>query len=74
MAKSYPVIDIKCNECGSEVKYKIPYESDLDRWTRAGRRDTTIFIPPQYRGWTIRGGNTGTDLCPKCTKEFDSTD
>ena len=73
MAKSYPHIDVRCNECYQLVRLPLVYETDEDRWNRIDNANDDARPQVQYdtteaKGWDFRKG--GRDFCPDCTEKF----
>lgn len=73
MSKSYPVVEVLCNRCGDVTTIPLQYESELDRWLRAGNPGAIVEIAPRHGGWTIRPNNH-SDYCPDCTRHYETTD
>jgi hypothetical protein len=69
VAKSYPIMDVKCNECGDAVAIEIPYRNEFDRWTRASSNEPVAWVPKNFGGWALAPGNDGSDYCPKCVEK-----
>jgi hypothetical protein len=69
MSKSYPHIDIKCNDC-EVITLGVPiiYESDNDRWTRMATNPIAQY-DPNYKGWKLSDGVTEPDYCPRCVEK-----
>lgn len=70
MAKSFPVIDIKCDECGKEMSIGLEYDNERERWLNA----THVYVRDNHSGWQIRFGGGVRDYCKECNHKFDHTD
>lgn len=62
MSKSYPVVEIKCNECQKVLTVNIRDQVD--------KKTDKFYIEPNYQGWAIRDGNHTQDYCKECNEKF----
>lgn len=60
MAKSFPVIEVKCDACPAVTSLSIEYKDEQARWHTAD----TVYFPDEHKGWQIGKSKGDPDYCP----------